>query len=447
MHTKIIAVLILILCNSIGNAQDSVYIGSLKDAVSLALKRNVDVLNSTVDINSKRSHYVETVSDVLPQIKAGGKGIDNFISPTTVVPAEYFGGAPGSVRALKMGMPYNINAVIQAKQTIFDQAAFISIRSSKSAVELSHTTLEKTKEDIAVQVAYDYFNILLCSKQRDFLKKQLESQRRLLSIAQTQFNTGVLKKNDLSRIRVNLINTQTELQQFENQIEQQTSDLALLLALAPGQTVVITDSISESPLFSGGPEKFAVSDRPDWRILDLQIQLKKLDIKYGKAGYLPALSLTGAINQDFYGADFKRFDSDWYTSSFMAVTLDIPLFDGLKRKAQIDQAHFELEKLNNRQSFLNEKSEKEIHDAQSNLAYSVSRMNSQKSNLELGSEVYGETAAEYKAGSASLSDLMNAENALLQSERQYLSAIEEKVLAEISLRKAQGVLLKKIGVD
>ena len=42
MHTKIIAVFTLFFCNSIGNAQDSVHIGSLKDAVSLALKRNVE---------------------------------------------------------------------------------------------------------------------------------------------------------------------------------------------------------------------------------------------------------------------------------------------------------------------------------------------------------------------------------------------------------------------
>ena len=86
----------------------------------------------------------------------------------------------------------------------------------------------------------------------------------------------------------------------------------------------------------------------------------------------------------------------------------------------------------------------EIQNAHSRFKYSNDRVQSQKKNQELATEVYRETSVQYNNGTASLSDLLNAEASLLESQRQYLQALADKILAEFTIQKAEGVLLQKL---
>ena len=88
----------------------------------------------------------------------------------------------------------------------------------------------------------------------------------------------------------------------------------------------------------------------------------------------------------------------------------------------------------------------EIQDANNQLRYSTIRVQSQKKNQELAEEVYRETTVQYNGGTASLSDVLNAEASLLESQRQYLQALADRILAEFSIRKATGVLLDKLAI-
>lgn len=428
-------------------AQDNLEIRSLSQAVKLGLKSNANVLNAQLDVDGERQRSKEILSAGLPQINASGRINDNLIVPTTVIPAEALGGTPGTLTAMVEGVTYNATGYIQAHQLLFDQSFFVGLKAAKVSEQFSRQTLGKTKESIAMQVALAYFNALLSSKQTEFLQKQLENYQSLFKVAAIQFQSGVTKKSDLDRIKVNQTNIATQVESFENITQQQLSDLKLLLGIPNGSLLSIQDSLTDSPLFGKETESVEIQNRFDWKILETQEKLKALDIDHQIAGYMPVLSLNAQYGEDFYGNDFAKFNSDWYRSSYVNLSLDLPLFDGLRKKAQLAESRIEMAKIKNTKMLLVSTANKEIQDERNHLAYSISRIKNQSENRELAKEVYKETSAEYKTGTATLSDLLNAESSLLESQRQYLGALADKLFAELALQKAKGVLLEKLSVN
>ena len=426
---------------------DTVKIDNLAAAIKLAIQGNTDILNGTLDIESKRQRIMEAASEGLPQLKVSGKVLDNVEIPTSVFPAEALGGQPGSLYARQMGVNYNVDGGLNVRQLLFDPAYLIGLKAARSSAKLSELSLRKAKEEVVIELASAYYNALLSAKQAEYLKKQLVSYQSLLRVAEIQLKTGVTKKSDLGRLQVNQTNLETELENYENLTAQHINSLKLIVGIQSGTSLTMSDSISEAPLFPGSDEACDVHNRADWQILQLQETLKTLDIRRQQAGYLPVLAVGAQYNGDFYGTEFKPFGKDWYPSSSVYLTLDVPLFDGLKRKAQIAQARFESEKIRNEQSLLASTVGVEIQDAKMRLAYSISRLQGQKKNQELANEVYRESTVEYNSGTAPLSDLLNAETSLLESQRQYLGAMADKLLAEFSLQKAQGTLLQKFNLD
>ncbi|HEY4786191.1 MAG TPA: TolC family protein [Bacteroidales bacterium] len=426
-------------------AQDSLVIKNLREAITLAFKENTDVVNSQLEIESKRQRNLEVLSDGLPQIKATGKVTDNLVLPKTIVPAERFGGTPGSLIAIEFGVPYNVEGGILARQTLFDKSFLIGLKAARSSVQLSELSSDKTREDVAMQVASVYYNILLCTKQIQYLRKQLESYHSLYHVAEIQLQAGVSKKSDMDRIQVNQTNLETALLNYENLYQQQMYDLKLLLGINTNAPLAINDSITEASLIADSTS-FDIHNRADWQIIQKQGELQQLEIKQKRAGYMPVISLNAQYTEDYYGKELKPFDASWYNSSFLFVTLDIPIFDGFKKKAQVAQSNIAWKETQNRQMFLESTANKEIADAQNKLTYSISRLNSQVKNIDLASEVFQETTQEYKQGTSSMSDLLNAENSLLESQRQYLGALADMILAELSLQKAKGTLLPNLHV-
>jgi outer membrane protein TolC len=225
--------------------------------------------------------------------------------------------------------------------------------------------------------------------------------------------------------------------------QQLLSDMKLMMGLGIEKELVIKDSISDKSVFAE-TGSVDIHNRIDWLILQKQGELQELDVKQKKAGYFPVLAFNAIYNQDYWWMNFDKLGtgSYWYSSSYLNITLDVPIFEGFKKKSQIAQSTISLNEIRNRQSLLSATFNKEISDARNKLINSLVRLESQNKNLKLADDVYQTTILEYKEGTANLSDLLNSENSLLESQTQYMSAIADKLLAELSLQKAKGILLQ-----
>src|SRR5688572_24669437 len=92
----------------------------LKQSVEYALKNHGRILNAAIDEQSAREKVREISGIGFPQVNAGLDFKDFVELPTSLIPAEFFGGQPGTYFPVKFGTRYNMTASVDASQIVFD---------------------------------------------------------------------------------------------------------------------------------------------------------------------------------------------------------------------------------------------------------------------------------------------------------------------------------------
>jgi outer membrane protein len=171
-----------------------------------------------------------------------------------------------------------------------------------------------------------------------------------------------------------------------------------------------------------------------------QIRLNELNKKRYKAGYLPSLSAIYSYNMNsFRNSSFKPLTSDgWYSSSFMGISLNMPIFDGFRKQSLIQQSKIDLQKLDNDRKNLENALTMETFQAQTNYETSVKQIDIRKGNMKLAEDIYRSVNLKYKNGVGSAFELTQAETDLKTAQVNYLTAVYELLVAKIELNKALG---------
>lgn len=163
-----------------------------------------------------------------------------------------------------------------------------------------------------------------------------------------------------------------------------------------------------------------------------------------KAGYLPSLSLGANYGISGYNSTadpFKNINSTWYPSSYVSLSLSIPIFDGFNKKYQIRQQEIAISKYDIQAEQTLQQNRKDVADASADLKSNYITLQSQKRNLALAQKVLTDINIQYKSGLVKLTDAINSQSELETAQNNYINALINIKQAEINLKKANGTLL------
>ncbi len=427
-------------------AQESPQFLTLPQAVAYARQHSRTIKSSQMDERIAREKTREVLSSGLPQIEINGRFTNNLIIPTQLLPAEIAGGPKGTFIPVQFGTKFSTTAGIEATQLLFSQSYLLGIKASKVSQEFYQLNTRKSEENVAFNVSVTYYQAQISQKQLDILRRNLVSTDQLVKISQLQYENGVLKQTDFSRIRVNRTNLETELQNLETSYTQQLNLLKYYMGMPLSTEVRIDTTVNESlnNTVRLNPDQNLFQNRTDYQLLNKQRELYNLEKRNVQSGYFPTLSAFGNYNYQAYRQSFNFFDSKqaWFNPSAIGLTLNIPVFDGLKKRAQGQQSKINFEKTTNEAELLKESIQLDITNANNKLANSLKALAAQKENRQLAEEVYMQSQLEFKEGTASLSDLLNAETAMKEAQNNYINALIQMQIANLELQKASGTLLE-----
>ena len=130
----------------------------------------------------------------------------------------------------------------------------------------------------------------------------------------------------------------------------------------------------------------------------------------------------------------------WSDYSGIGLNLKIPVFNGFSTRSKVRQADVSLRSI--QEDLVNTKLSLDLayQNSKIQIENSLITVENQKENSELSQEVLRYTNNNYSQGLASLTDLLDAENAYIEAENNYHNAILEYKLAEIQLIKSRGEL-------
>jgi outer membrane protein TolC len=181
------------------------------------------------------------------------------------------------------------------------------------------------------------------------------------------------------------------------------------------------------------------TQRRDYQELELLKDLNEFDLKRYRKTYIPTLSLTLNYAQNAYGQEWRVFKSGvWFGSAYGGLNVNIPIFDGFYRDANVQKAKIVLRQTEN---VINDKKlaiDNDIKQAQARFKAAMENLNSQRANMDLAQSVYNQTRKKYEQGVGSNTEITTALRDLTEAQNGYVNALYNAVLAKIDYQNAIG---------
>ena len=417
---------------------------TLKEAITYALENKSDAKKAKLKVENSEYQIQEVRSRALPQISVNGNMTYNPILQQSVLDGGTFGGDPNSSVAVTFGQEWSSGAGVSLTQTIFDQSVFTGLKAAKTTREFYLINDQLTEEQVIERVANNYYQVYVQRQKLAVLDSNYVNTVKVKNIIKGQFDNGLAKKVDLDRVSVKASNISTQRQQVLNAVQLQENALKFYMGMPIETKIEIPKTAFEvSPqILSEAPN---TANRTEYLLLKKNEQLLEFQKKAEIAGHYPTLSLTAGYNYIGQGPEMPLFADSakkvyWSDYSAIGLNLKIPVFTGFSTRSKVRQADVNLRSI--KEDLVDTKLSLDLayENAKAQIDNSLITIRNQKDNSELSGEVLSNTKNNYIQGLASLTDLLDAENAYIEAENNYNNAILDYKLAEIQLIKSRGEL-------
>jgi outer membrane protein TolC len=404
----------------------------------------VQVKNALLTVQAQKETNREITAAALPNIFGTGNVINNLNIPVTLLPGEITGQPAGTFVPVRFGTKYNSTVGIQLQQTLFDGQVFVGLQARKTSVDFQLKNVEVTEELIKANIYKVYYQLVASKTQIQILDANIQRLEKLENDTRILYNNGFAEKLDEDKVSIQLTNLNTEKVKALNSIEIGYLGLKTLLGMPAKDTLELTDKITEGQIEANilADTGFQYQDRKEYQYLELGKKLNEYNIKRYQLSYLPTLSMNAAYNKNAQRNTFDLFvkDGEWFTASFVAFNISIPIFSGFAKDAQVAKSKIDLRQTNNQLENLRNTIDNEVQQARINFNSAQNTLRFQKKNMELAEKVYNQTRKKYEIGTGSNIEISAAQTDLITAQNNYLSALYGAIVARIDYLKATGKL-------
>ena len=407
---------------------------TLKQAIEFALQNKADALKARLDITNADAKILEAKAGALPKVTGNAN-----ITYNPIIQEIALGG-----QTFKMGQPWVAVAGVQLQQALFNQQVFIGLKAAKSTKEFYQLNANLTEEQIIERVSNAYFQVFTAQEQKNTLESSYSSTEKVRNVIKSLYDNGLSKKIDLDRTNVNLTNIETNIKQSNNGITQAENALKFYMGM-PIETKIqlVQEDMAVTPHLLD--ETVNTDERTEVKVLLKNKELLEYQKKATIANYYPTVNLTANYNWQGMGEKFPLTNGSskgvmWSDYSAIGLGINIPIFNGFATKAKVQQNQIDIDKLEIDIKDTKLGLDQAYQNAKAQIENSLATLESQKANVKLAEDVLADTKSNYQYGLATLTDLLDAENSLVQAKNNYTTAILDYKIAEVQYYKSKGEL-------
>ncbi len=407
-------------------------------------KNNVQVKNAILNLRVQEQVNRGITAAALPNISGNVAVTDNLVIATQLLPGEFFGQPSGSFVGVKFGTKYIANAGLALNQLLFDGQVFIGLKARRTSIDFQQKNVEVTEEVIKKNIHKIYYQLVVAKTQITLLDANVERLTKLSFDTKEIYKNGFAEKLDVDKLEVQMANLQTMKLKALTSIDGGYLGLKVLMGMPLKDSLVLTDSITDQKLKEVLLEegKYDYANRKDFQYLTLAKNLREFNVRRYKLSYLPTLSFTANTS---YTAQRSKFDfthksGTWFPNTFIAFKLNVPIFDGYAKAANLQQARLELQQSENVLENQKLVIDNDVQQAQLSYRTSISTIDFQKKNMLLAEQVYNQTKKKYESGLGSNTEISAAQTELVQAQTNYISALYDAIIAKVDFMAAIGKL-------
>jgi outer membrane protein TolC len=406
----------------------------LATCLKMADTANTNIRNARLDIDINAIQKKVYLASRLPKLTATGDYRYNAIIAGQVVPAEFFGGPPGTYSTVQFGVPYNLSNSIQLTQILYNPQlnyGFAALDINQKIVAAQERLMQ---QDIKQQVSSTYFNLQAIVKQLEFVESNIANLTKLIANLQKSYELGLVIETEVDKLKISrltLLNTKLSTEATRTQL---SSLLKILIGInSDGALSLVSDEMMENTILVDQNN----INHPELELMAAQKEMNAEERKGTKMAYLPSLSFYASYN---YAYNIKPKD-DFRTginSAFLGLHLDWTLFDGFEKYNKQKMNALNKDKIENQEALLTKQLALLSETAKNQIDVQASSLETAKEQLGLANKVYAQTQAQFTAGTISSNELIQADNALQQAQTNVVATY-------IQLRQAELAYLRSIG--
>jgi outer membrane protein len=403
---------------------------TLSNVIQYALKHQPSLQQSLINEQITETTIKSKLADWYPQLRFDYSLQHNFQVQTAII-----GG-----NAIKLGVNNTSAGQFNVSQNIFNRDALLASRTASQVRQLAKQTTSSTKIDIAVEVSKAFYDVLATLQQIKVAEEDTIRLGRSLKDAFSQYQAGITDKTDYKRATIALNNARALLKSNSEVLKAKQEYLKSLMGYPEkAELTIVYDSLqmeNEIPLDT--LQAVSVNGRIEYQLLQTQKKLQEANVKYNKWAYLPDISAYGAYNLNFQNNTFSKLYNKNFPSSFAGLTLSVPIFQGGKRKYDIQQAELQVKSLDWEITRLVNSVNAEYVQALAVYKSNLANYLSLKENLVLAREVYDVIQLQYKSGIKTYLEVITSETDLRTAQINYYNALYQVLSGKIDVQKALG---------
>ena len=428
---------ILILLLTIGFQTAQAQTWTLQQCIDTAKVRNKNLQISRNNISIGDQKVKEAKANLIPKlsINADYKYFTNL--PYQLMPMSVFNPSvpEGQFKEAQFGVPHNINANLQLSMPLYNPQVYGAIQTTKIASQLNELQSQKTEEQIYFEISNLYYNAQILHHQLAFIDSNLINATRLVKNMQLLNEQLVAKGTDVSKVKLQVAQLTTQKESISSKYEQVLNALKFAMGISIEQKLQIEPNIQYQ-----NTNEYTPSSTLDIRIIKTQKRLLSSEIStLNKSRFLPSLNLIGMYGTTGFGYNgLPNSFLDFYPIGYAGIQLSYPLFNGTVTLRKINQKKFELQNSELQFGLLTEQNNMQVENAKLQRMVAKKSVEKTTEQIELAKTIYEQTILQQKQGTASLTDVLLADNALREAQQTYLSAVIDYLKADLELKKLTG---------
>jgi len=417
-------------------AQGSRNYFTLEKAISQALENSYKI--------KARNERIEQANDIMKQARADflpKLGTAYSYNRLSEPPISRTSTLFGTQIPLIVGTEDNFRWTWFLRQPLFTGFALVSsYRLAELGIDQSQLESDLEKLDLVLRVKETYFNILGADKAVEVAETTVESLSQTVKVARSFFEVGMIPINDVLKAEVELANAEQSLVRGKNLAQTTRSSFNTVLVRPVNTPVEVEDILVYKPEVGAFDdfEKKAFENRPEIKILDVNIQQTDQQIRLAKSKYYPEISFTYQYISEGDEASVKgsQFVDANHWEALVVANWTFwewgkTYFAGREKeslKRQLTETKLDVE----------DGIRLQVKQAMLDLDSSAKNIPTTQKGVDAGEENLRVNAERYKAQVSTITDLLDAQTLLARARLDYYRALYDHNLAKARLERAVG---------
>ena len=433
IHKPCLVLLLIV----IGFQSVQAQVWSLQQCIDTAQVYNKKLQVNRNDIAIGEQREKEAKANLYPKVTANAdyKYFTNL--PYQLLPLNALNPAApeGEFRAAQFGVPHNINLSLQLSMPLYNPQLYGAIQTTKIASEWIELQYQKLEEQIFFDISNLYYNAQILHHQLAFIDSNLINAERLFKNMQLLNEQLLVKGTDASKVKLQVAQLTSQKVGVKSKYEQVLNALKFTIGLSLENNLQIETNILYENSFD-----YSSLSTLDFRMAIIKNRWLGLELNtLNKSRYLPFLNLFANYGTTGFGYNGKPNGFlVFYPIGFAGIQLSYPLFSGTVTERKINQKALELKNNELQMGLINEQNYLQVENAKLQRKTAKNTLETLIEQIQLAQIIYEQTIVQQKLGTATLTDILLADNSLREAQQTYLSAVIDYLKADLELKKFTG---------